>query len=314
MNKANLIEAYKNCVYIREVENLIASNYKKGLMRCPTHLSIGQELTPSILQLFLSKEDLAVSSHRSHAHYLAKGGNLKKMFDELHGLETGCSKGRGGSMHLTDEDVGFIASTAIVGNTIPIGVGLGESLSLSNDNNISIIYLGDGATEEGVFWESINYAAVRKLPCLFVIENNRYSVYTSLGPRQSSTKLSDKINGFGTKYLHNTQHDYKLLYDQFDELTTYCRNGHGPAVIEVDTFRYREHCGPNYDDDLEYRPKSEIERWSKLDCIKLLSNKILEIAERNLLQQIDSEIKEKVEREYIESETARMEKMEDFKK
>lgn len=167
MEKNKILSAYNKALEIRIIETLIAENYKSGKMRCPTHLSIGQELVPSILSLFNDSQDKAFSSHRSHGHYLGKNGSLDLFLDELHGLPSGCSGGKGGSMHLVDESVGFMGSTAIVGNTIPIGVGFAESQKLLKSKNFTYIFLGDAATEEGVFYEALNFACVRKLPCFF---------------------------------------------------------------------------------------------------------------------------------------------------
>ena len=161
---------------IRHIESEIASRYKEGEMRCPTHLSIGQECVPSVIGELTTSEDKAVSTHRCHAHYLGKGGNLKKMISEIYGRKTGCSQGKGGSMHLIDKDAGFMGSSAIVGNSIAIGTGIGLSLKLKKLENISIVYLGEGATEEGVFYESINFAALKNLNVAFICENNLYSV------------------------------------------------------------------------------------------------------------------------------------------
>lgn len=127
MNIEIIFKIFEKAFLVRTVETLIAKNYKKGFMRCPTHLSVGQEIVPAILNCFYDQKDLAVSTHRSHAHYLGKRGSIKKLFHEIHGLSSGCSGGKGGSMHLIDKSVGFMGSTAIVGNTIPIGVGLAQA-------------------------------------------------------------------------------------------------------------------------------------------------------------------------------------------
>ena len=140
LKKDQLFHIFEKAYFIRSVEECIAKNYSKSMMRCPTHLSIGQELVPSILSLFDNHNDLAVSTHRAHGHYLGKGGSLQRLFDELHGLNSGCSAGNGGSMHLIDESVGFYGSTAIVGNTIPVGVGIANSFSIERKNNIVYIF------------------------------------------------------------------------------------------------------------------------------------------------------------------------------
>ena len=273
--KEKLLDLYKTAYFVRRSEEEIANNYRKGNIRCPTHLSIGQELVPAIISLFKNNSDLAVSSHRSHGHYLGKGGSLPRLFDELHGLETGCSGGNGGSMHLIDTSVGFMGSTAIVANTIPVGVGLASSIKLDSLNNVVYIFLGDGATEEGVFYESIHYASLKKLPCIFIIENNNFSVYTNLKSRQN-IPLSQKIKGFGIKYFFNEKNNFLYLYEKMNIALDYSRSTKEPAIIEVMTHRYLEHCGPNSDDHLNYRDKTFLKDWSNLDIlenIKLELNK-----------------------------------------
>ena len=188
----DLLSLYKSAFKFRYIETLISKEYSRGFIRCPTHLSVGQEILPSLLVEFSDNSDFAVSTHRSHYHYFSKGGSISAFFDELHGLPSGCSGGNGGSMHLIDESVGFMGSTAIVGNTIPIGVGLANSQKIAGSHNLTYVFLGDGATEEGVFYESLHYASLLSLPIIFLVENNNYSVYTNLGDRQASISLKTK--------------------------------------------------------------------------------------------------------------------------
>ena len=179
--KLKLIEKMK---LIRAVEEEIANRYYQNRMRCPTHLCTGQEAISACLSLLLKKNDYSIGTHRSHGHYLAKGGDLKKMISEIHGKETGCSKGFGGSMHLIDLKANFMGSTAIVGNSLPLAAGVALTIKLEKKNDISCVFLGDGCIEEGVFYETINFCAHKKLPCLFICENNLYSVYSPLKVRQ----------------------------------------------------------------------------------------------------------------------------------
>ena len=267
MEKNKILSAYNKALEIRIIETLIAENYKSGQMRCPTHLSIGQELVPSILSLFHDPEDKAFSSHRSHGHYLGKNGNLEIFLDELHGLPSGCSGGKGGSMHLVDESVGFMGSTAIVGNTIPIGVGFSESQKLLKSKNFTYIFLGDAATEEGVFYESLNFACVRKLPCFFIVENNEYSVYTPMAPRQCHDSIKKRCLGFECLYLFNDENDFEDLFSKWNIAISFIKKESRPVVLEVKTHRYREHCGPNYDDDLGYRPDELLSKWNDCDIL-----------------------------------------------
>jgi pyruvate dehydrogenase E1 component alpha subunit len=171
-------------IRIRFVEEEIARRYGENKMRCPVHLSVGQEAVAVAAGKALRVDDMAVSGHRAHAHYLGKGGNLTAMLAELMGKASGCSGGKGGSMHLIDESVGFMGSTAIVAGTVPVGVGLAYGMKLAATDQVACVFLGDAVAETGVFYESLNFAALKSLPVLFVCENNLYSVYTPLHKRQ----------------------------------------------------------------------------------------------------------------------------------
>ena len=244
--------------FIRQVELGIAERYPKGEMRCPTHLSVGQECVPAVLSVLLQHHDLAVSTHRGHAHYLGKGGDLKAMLAEIYGKETGCCKGRGGSMHLIDESVGFMGSTAIVGNTIPIGVGLGLAKKIKQEAGIAVVFVGDGAIEEGVFYESANFAAVSKLPVLFVCENNLYSVYSSLACRQPNERnIFELAQAIGLSAQQTDGNDVYASYQALQQAIVGIKNNEGPAFVELSTYRWLEHCGPHYDNDIGYRTETE---------------------------------------------------------
>ena len=292
------INLYKNMLLIRIAEEAIASNYDDEEMRCPTHLSIGQEAAASGVGLALENTDLAVSSHRAHAHYLAKGGDLKKMIAEIYGKSSGCSKGRGGSMHLIDRSVGFEGSTAIVGNTIPIGVGLGLSLKLNKQKAISVVFCGDGATEEGVFFESINFSATRKIPVLFVCENNLYSVYSPLNVRQpKNRKLHEMVQAIGVDSVFGDGNDVRKVNKIAKDAISYIHDNGTPFFIELETYRWREHCGPNYDNDIGYRTEAEFLEWKSRDPIKLFENILLteQILSYDSMNQIKNKVRDEVE-------------------
>ena len=262
-------------LFIRLVEQEIAERYSNQKMRCPVHLSIGQEGVPAGFALAVKKTDYAVSTHRGHAHYLAKGGDVKAMIAEIYGKATGCSKGKGGSMHLIYLSVRFMGSTAIVANSIPIGVGLGLSVQLKNHDDISCIFLGDGAVEEGVFFESLNFAAVKNLPVLFICENNLYSVYSSLKVRQPENRnIAKMVESFGVKAAQADGNDAESVYHTLVWALREIRQGGGPRFIEFSTYRWREHCGPSSDDDLGYRSVEEVAFWKERDPIAVLSNRL----------------------------------------
>ena len=286
---------HKTALRIRLIESRIAEKYSEGNMRCPVHLSIGQEIPSAIFQQLAKPGDTAISTHRAHAHYLAMGGNLPRMIAEIFGKVTGCSKGRGGSMHLIDLEKGFLGSSAIVGNSIPIGVGVGYAKQLNKDHGVSFIFLGDGATEEGSFFESANFAAVHKLPVVFVLENNLYSVYTGLSPRQPENRsMTSLACAIGLKCETAEDSDFTDTFLKMSSLTQYAREGYGPCLIEIMTYRRLEHCGPNDDDDLGYRPSHELSKLKDIDLITKLEKLLKLSTEENsaIVANIQSEIEE----------------------
>jgi len=261
---------------IRFVEEEIARRYPEGKMRCPTHLSIGQEAVAAAAGLALRKDDLAVSGHRAHAHYLAKGGNLPAMIAEIYGKATGCASGKGGSMHLIDESAGFKGSTAIVGGTVPVGVGLAYAIKLKHGEQVSCVFMGDAVAEAGVFFESINFAALKKLPVLFVCENNLYSVYSPLRVRQpEGRRIYNMVEAVGVPSAHGDGNDGPAVYQIVSTALSEIRAGAGPRFVEFDTYRWREHCGPLYDNDLGYRTEAEFLEWKAKDPIPRLERRLI---------------------------------------
>lgn len=270
-DKNQLLKCYELASRIRAVEETIAQEYPNGEMRCPVHLSIGQELVSSVVGLNQQKQDTAVSSHRAHAHYLAKGGNLYRMIAEIYGKATGCCKGRGGSMHLIDLEVGFLGSSAIVGNSIPIGVGSGLTHKLNKSDALSFIFLGDGAIEEGAFYESVNFSVVQELPTVYICENNLYSVYTGLNQRQPTERnIYEMVGGMGIKSVKIETTDVLNCLNKTTETIKLARTSKKPVFIEYDTYRWLEHCGPNDDDYLGYRPQGELNKWKEKDPLSNL--------------------------------------------
>ena len=183
-------EAYRLMYLIRCTEETIIERYHRDqLMRCPTHLSIGQESATVGAMMALNLNDHVYSCHRSHAHYLAKGGDLNAMISELHGKATGCAGGWGGSMHLCDESVGFMGATPVVGDGISMAVGSALAFKLDGSSNVAVTYFGDSAVETGQFWEAANFSALHKLPVLFICENNGYATATPISERQPPTPI-----------------------------------------------------------------------------------------------------------------------------
>jgi TPP-dependent pyruvate/acetoin dehydrogenase alpha subunit len=257
----DLLLLFQSMLRIRRVEEALAQHYQEQEMRCPMHLCIGQEASAVGVCAALEKSDQIMSGHRAHGHYLAKGGGLKALYAELYGRATGCSGGRGGSMHLIDMNVGFLGSTPIVGGTVPIAVGAAWSAKLQNKNHVVVVFFGDGCFEEGVVHESMNFACLHKLPILFVCENNGYSVYTDLKSRQPDRTITAIADAHGLQTMRLDGNNVLEIYRSANTVVRNIRNESGPHFLELNTYRWMEHCGPNDDDHLNYRPANEVKYW-----------------------------------------------------
>jgi len=297
INKIKKKKLFNNILRIRSVELEIAKRYSEKKMRCPIHLSIGQESVAAGICENLNTLDSIFTAHRSHAHYLAKGGNLKKMLAELHGRKTGSAGGLGGSMHLIDLKVNILGAIPIVGSSIPIGVGKAWSNKLKKNNNIVVVFLGDGATEEGVFLESLDFASLHNLKIIFVCENNNFSVYSDIKKRQSKLRNMCKIaEATGIKSTHLKFHDLFKIYKTMNKIVKEVKKKSRPFFLQIDTYRYLEHCGPNRDDYLGYRDNKTTKFWNKNDVIERIKKTLMKqkiISESDLIimkKKISSEI------------------------
>lgn len=262
---------------IRLTEQAIAARYPEQEMRCPVHLCVGQEAVPVGVCTALAPTDFAVSTHRGHGHYLAKGGSLPAMLAEIHGRATGCCGGRGGSMHLLDLDVGFMGSSSIVGGSIPLGAGLafGAMLGTAPDR-VTAIFFGDAATEEGVFAETLNFAALKRLPALFVCEDNLYSTTTPKRERRpEGTSLSALAVAHGLRAERGDGNDVLAVLDTATKAVARIRAGEGPQFLEFSTYRWLEHCGPRCDHAAGLRPMDDLRRWQAHCPIEGLARQLL---------------------------------------
>ncbi|WP_066947993.1 thiamine pyrophosphate-dependent dehydrogenase E1 component subunit alpha [Streptomyces lushanensis] len=255
----------RDMVRIRVVEETLADHYRdEQEMRTPTHFSIGQEATAVGVCAATDTRDWVYTAHRSHAPYLAKGGDLKAMVAELYGKQAGCSHGRGGSIHLIDRAAGFAGSAAILGEMIPVAVGTAWAFARGGEARAAVTFFGDGATEEGVFAESLNLAAVRRAPVLFVCENNLYSISSPIGARQpAGPTIRDRAEAAGVTAVQVDGNDVFAVHEAARTALRHCREGSGPYLLELATYRWREHVGPGFDhgDGQGYRPAAETEAW-----------------------------------------------------
>lgn len=269
------LKLLREMLLIRLVEEGIAARYGEQEMRCPVHLSVGQEATAVGVCKALRDHDRVFSTHRCHAHYLAKGGDLKAMLAEIYGKAAGCVGGRGGSMHLTDPEKGMIVSVPIVGSSIPLAVGSALADKIDRNARVSVAFIGDASVEEGVFHESANFASLNKLPVLFVCENNLYSVYTPLRQRQPDRPLIDVVKAHAIMALAADGNDVEAVLQASQQAVEHARSGQGPVFLVFDTYRWREHCGPNYDNHLGYRTEAEYLEWKQRDPLEKLKAKLM---------------------------------------
>ncbi len=289
---------YREMLRIRLVEERIAELYAEQEMRCPVHLSIGQEAPAVGVCAALERDDYVFGSHRSHGHYLAKGGDLRAFMAELYGKATGCCNGKGGSMHLIDRSVGFMGAVPIVGSTIPIAVGAAFATVMHGKSRVTTVFFGEGATEEGVFQESLVFAALKRLPVIFVCENNLYSVYSPLAVRQPPERdicAVARANGVGA--MRGDGNDVEVVYELAREAIDGARRGEGPTLLELETYRWREHCGPSYDNDLDYRSAEQFESWRARCPVESLKRRLLERGslEADDLEQVTREIEAEID-------------------
>ena len=259
--RETLLSLYYSMFRIRKTQLRIESLYHLDEMKTPIHLCIGQEAIPAGVCANLDRGDYISSSHRSHGHYLAKGGDLKGLIAELYCREAGCSRGRGGSMHVVDTLVGHMGSSSIVGGGIPIGTGLAFAIHMKKQNRVSVVFFGDGAADEGVLYESINFAILKKLPVIYIYENNQFSVCSRVSARQSGEII---FHATPPEHMFTKKVDGNAVLDVYEAAkgaVSRARDGQGPSFIECKTYRMRGHAGAGLDADLGYRSSEEIISW-----------------------------------------------------
>lgn len=275
MKNPELIQKlFKSMLLIRRFEEFICDVYFTDVIKSPVHLSIGQEAVASGVCLALNKNDMVANTYRCHATYIAKGGDLNQMMSELYGKKSGCAGGKAGSMHLVDMNNGVLGASAVVGTTIPVSAGYAFALKKENfasqNKKIVASFFGDGATEEGCFSETINFAALHNLPIIFICENNSLAIHTPIEKRWATSKLTERVATYDIKTLAITSGDVFEIYEKTKEIAEYVRNNSKPAFLEIKTYRYREHVGPGSDLQEEYRNTEEYKYWKSKDQIDLL--------------------------------------------
>lgn len=269
------LEAYKRMVLLRVAEEEIANVFLRDKIMSFVHFYVGQEAVAVGVSNALESSDRALGNHRSHGHYLAKGGNLRSMICEILGKQEGFAKGKGGSMHMIARDKGFTGSTPILGSITSIAAGSSFAQKHAASQDVTVAYIGDGASEEGGFYETLNLAALLKLPLLLVVENNLYAVNSKLLDRRSAEYSAENIiRGFGVAYAKADGNDYDDVHAKANELLAGVRKGY-PAVLECVVYRHMAHSAPIFDDAQGYREEDVFERRLEQDCLKKMKKQLI---------------------------------------
>ncbi len=263
------IQLYQCLLKIRRTEEKIAQVYPSDKIQSPIHLCIGQEAVSAGVCLALEKTDHLYGTYRSHGIYIAKGGDLKKLFAELYARDTGCARGKGGSMHLVAPEVGLMGCSALVGSTIPIATGDALASQMQGRKRVVVAFFGDGAVDEGVFFESLNFAALKNLPILFVCENNYYAIHSKVSDRHKQTDLYRFGESLGVKGMRFDGNDVFGVYSSMSEAVRKIRKGGGPLLLEYQTYRWYEHVGPGLDHSEAYRDSKRLADAKKKDPLEL---------------------------------------------
>ncbi len=291
-----LLRAYTKMSYMRAAEEEIAQLYLKHKIMSFVHFYVGQEAVATGVCDALQPQDKVMGNHRSHGHYLAKGGDLRAMVREMIGKEGGVAHGKGGSMHMIDKSVNFVGSTPILGSAVPLAAGSAFAQAYNHQRGISVAFVGDGASEEGGVYETLNLSALFKLPLLLVVENNLYSVNSKLKDRRSPKyDVEHIVTGFGVQYKKADGNDYEDVLAKAKELVASIRKTKTPAVLECMTYRHMAHSAPLFDDAQGYREEDTPEVRSKNDSIKRLRQTLLtQGVTEETLAQIDTDVRAQV--------------------
>ena len=292
MNTLELnLELYRKMYLIRKAEENIRVHYPENEMKTPVHLSLGEEAIVAGVSGALGKDDQIFGTYRCHGIYLARTGETDKFFAELYGKKTGLAGGRAGSMHLTAPESGLMGTSALVGSIIPVAIGASFANKRLGNGKITAVFFGDGALEEGVFWESLNAAALMKLPIIFVCEDNELAAFTHKSERHGYGSIVDIVSKFNCRTISETTTDVEKIYNLTKEAMNAIARTGGPYFLHLRYYRYLEHVGVCEDFDCGYRSRDEFEKWFKVDPVGIQREKLLRLGlEGQGLEKIEHEI------------------------
>jgi pyruvate dehydrogenase E1 component alpha subunit len=297
--KEELLSLYRMMLRIRLCEESLVKPILSREVRCPCHLYPGQEAVAVGLCSCLEKEDAVFGNHRSHGHYLAKRGSMDAMVAEIYGCETGCCRGRGGSMHLIDPENGVLGVVPVVAGTMSLALGASLASAIRGDGRVVVSFFGDGATGEGVLYECMNFAALKKLPLIFACENNFYATHMPVRDCRVDLPLFHIARPFGIDARQVDGNDVLAVREAGREAVASCRRGDGPVFLEFLTYRFRGHVGPDDNiqgDHTDIRPPGEVKAWLEKDPIGRFEAVLLErfAVGKESLEEINRDVQDEV--------------------
>ena len=297
IKKETLVGLYTTMDKIRSFEERIVDMYARGIVPGLAHLYVGEEGVAAGVCATLRDDDYITSTHRGHGHVIAKGAGLKPMMAELFGKITGYCKGKGGSMHIADMEIGILGANGIAGGGLPIAAGAGMSAKWRGTDQVTACFFGDGSSNNGTFHESLNLASVHKLPVIFVCENNLFGISTSQKKHQNITDIAIRATGYGMPGVIVDGNDVLKVYEEMSKAVKRARAGEGPTLMECKTYRWRGHHEGDPNQGARYRKKEDIEAWKKKDPIGRLAKKLLadKVVTKKKLADIEKEILEEID-------------------
>jgi len=289
-------ELYRTVYLIRKAEEVIQAHYLDDEMKTPVHLSIGEEAIAAGVCHALKPEDQIMGTYRSHGIYLAKTQETDKFFAEMYGKDTGTSRGKGGSMHLFAPEKGLICTSAIVASSIPVAVGAAFANKMVRNNKVVAVFFGDGAIDEGVFWESLNSACLMKLPVLFVCEDNGFAIHNPTSERHGYRSIADIVRKFNCNVFESDSTDVEFIYNITKDALNMMQENRYPGFMHLKYYRYLEHVGVFEDFEAGYRSREEFENWLKVDPVQLQRKRLVKIASEDKVIALEKEIDERIEK------------------
>ena len=299
MNCSNekMIEMLRTMIAIRFFEEKIVDMYARGLVPGLAHLYVGEEAVATGVCVNLRKEDYITSTHRGHGHVIAKGAEVKYMMAELFGKKTGYCKGKGGSMHIADVEIGILGANGIAGGGIPLAVGAGLSAKMRKTDQVTACFFGDGSSNNGTFHEGLNFAAVHRLPVVFVCENNTYGISVSQKQHQTIQDVSIRAVAYNMPGVTIDGNDVMAVYETSGKAIQRARAGEGPTLVECKTYRWRGHHEGDPNQGRRYRTLDEVKEWMEKCPIKRFEERLVEekILTRPKIKKIREEIQKEID-------------------